>query len=114
MSPNKTPIDLGEVALTALGNDVRRQIIGIVAQHPSSTNQIAERFSISRPAISKHLKILTDAGLVERRTQGTQSIYQLEEQGFVAGRAWLSQFWPDALLTLKSVAERTYLADTNE
>jgi DNA-binding transcriptional ArsR family regulator len=114
MPTNQTPNELGEEALTALGNDVRRQIVGIIAQNPSSTNHIADQFPISRPAISRHLKVLADSGLIERQAQGTQSIYRLQGQGFGDCHAWLRQFWPDTLKTFKVVAESTYMAETNE
>ncbi len=114
MSVNQTGVELGETALAALGNDVRRRIITIIAREPCSTNSIADHFPISRPAISKHLKVLTDAGLIERRSLGTQSIYRLHEEGFVASREWLNRFWPDALTALKSVAEATYPGEPDE
>lgn len=98
----------GGAALTALGSDVRRHIVQLVAEAPHSTGQIAEQFSISRPAISRHLKLLSDAGLIERQTRGTQSIYRLKQQGFIASREWLNQFWPESLHNLKTVAENTY------
>jgi DNA-binding transcriptional ArsR family regulator len=114
VSKFQSPFDQSEAALTALGNDVRRRIVRLVAANPCSTGQIAKHFPISRPAISKHLKMLTDAGLIERQTSGTQGLYQLQQSGFTSCTTWLNQFWPEALISLKAVAEDSYRPDADE
>lgn len=97
--------------MTALGSDVRRAIVGLLAERPLAAGEIAVHFPISRPAISKHLKLLGAAGLIAHATEGTRNIYRLEQGGFAAGREWLDQFWPHALVRFRMVAENTYKAD---
>ncbi len=66
---------------------------------------IAERLPVSRPAVSKHLRILEDAGLVEYTSMGTRNIFRLNQNGFDAARAYLDSFWDEALDNFRSVAE---------
>ncbi len=99
--------------MTALGNDVRRAILRLLAERPLAAGEIAMQFPISRPAVSKHLKLLFDAGLVKHEITGTRYIYRLEERGFSQGRDWLDQFWPDALNRFRLVAENTYEAESD-
>ena len=101
---------IGDEVMAALGNDVRRAILRVLAERPLPAGEIAMQFPISRPAVSKHLKLLFDAGLVGHKTAGTSRIYHLEKRGFSAGREWLDQFWPDALGRFRMVAENTYEA----
>lgn len=103
--------DRGDAVMTALGNDVRRAIIGLLAERPLTAGEIAAHFPISRPAVSKHLKLLSAADLIAYATAGTRNIYRLEQSGFSAGRDWLDQFWPDALTRFRILAENTYEAD---
>ncbi|MEM9580196.1 MAG: metalloregulator ArsR/SmtB family transcription factor [Pseudomonadota bacterium] len=96
--------------MDALGNDVRRAILRMLAEGAMTASAIAAEFPISRPAISRHLKLLTDAKLIAFEPQGRQNLYHLAEDGFAAGRTWLDQFWPDALTRFRLLAENTYEA----
>ncbi len=93
--------------LDALGNPVRRQILGMLSRGPMVVGEIAGRLPISRPAVSKHLRIMKDARLVKSRPEGTQSVFELEATGFEEASAWLDQFWDDALSRYKLLAENT-------
>jgi len=103
--------DPGDAVMAALGSDVRRAIIALLADRPLTVGEIAAHFPISRPAVSKHLRLLSAAGLIVHATAGTRNIYRLEQTGFAAGRDWLDQFWPDALTRFRILAENTYKAD---
>lgn len=91
--------------LDALGNPVRRDILGFLRDEALSVGAIAERLPISRPAVSKHLRILQQAELVAHRTQGTQNIFYLQPTGFREAQAYLDAFWDEALLNFKRFAE---------
>ncbi len=92
-------------ALDALGSPVRREILTALRTTPLAVGQLAKRFPVSRPAISRHLRLLEDAGLVEHRTDGTRSVYQVRVQGFGAVRDYLDGFWDVALSRLEELAE---------
>ena len=103
--------DPGDVVMTALGSDVRRDILRLLAGGPRPAGGIAAAFPISRPAVSKHLRLLSEAGLIRAEAQGRQQIYSLEQRGFEAGHSWLDGFWPDALARFRMLAENTYDRD---
>jgi DNA-binding transcriptional ArsR family regulator len=89
----------------ALGNSVRRQILRLLSDGPRSVGELAAAFTVSRPAISRHLALLEDAGLVTHRGEGTRNVYGLDQRGFVASAEWLSRFWDEAEARLRLVAE---------
>lgn len=91
--------------LDALGNQVRRDILGLLKEGPMRVGDIADRFPISRPAVSKHLRILEDAGLVEYTPNGTRNVFRLRLSGFHMARAYLESFWDEALANFQSAAE---------
>ena len=93
--------------LDALGNPVRREILRLLAEGPRTAGDIAQAFPISRPAISKHLRILQDAGVITHDSVGTRNLYRLNAGGFDIARNWLDSFWDDALHRLAFVAENT-------
>ena len=97
----------GERVFDALGTPARRQIALILAQGPRSVGAIAAQLPVSRPAVSKHLRILENAGLVTFDKQGTRNIFRLERTGFDAARGWLDAFWDDALARFTLLAENT-------
>lgn len=103
-----------EAVFDALGSPVRRDMVKLLSQEPRTVGDLASRFPISRPAVSKHLKLLTKAGLVSHQTRGNRNIYRLEPQGFQAGQRWLEQFWGEALARLKLVAENTHMETNDE
>ncbi len=96
-----------EQALDALGNPVRRQILGMLAQRPRPVREIADALPISRPAVSRHLKVLRQAGLVTSTAHGTQNIFSLDRVGFDDVRHWLEGFWDEALARFALLAENT-------
>jgi DNA-binding transcriptional ArsR family regulator len=91
-------------ALDALGNPVRRKILRTLQTSPLPVGELADRFPVSRPAISRHLRVLEDAGLVEHRTQGARSVYAVRVQGFASVRDFLDEFWDTALSRLEELA----------
>jgi DNA-binding transcriptional ArsR family regulator len=99
------------LVLDALGNAIRREILELLATGPQPVGDIAARFPISRPAISKHLRILEQAQLVSHSPSGTRHLFRLEGSGFDAARSWLDRFWPEALQRYAALAEQTWRAD---
>lgn len=91
-------------ALAALSDPTRRAIVEMLRREPAPVGQIARRFPISRPAISQHLRILSDAGLVKANPKGNQRIYNLAPDGFGALREYLDTLWDDALAAYAEAA----------
>jgi DNA-binding transcriptional ArsR family regulator len=91
--------------LTALGDPTRRAIFERLAEHPRAVGELARDLPVSRPAVSQHLKVLKDAGLVIDRHAGNRRIYQLDPDGVGALRAYLDQFWNQALTAFKTTVE---------
>jgi len=87
----------GDAGLGLLGDPTRRAIFELLARRPCSVQQLADQLPISRPAVSQHLRVLRDGGLVVSRAEGTRRIYQLNPEGVTALRAWLDGVWGDAL-----------------
>ena len=92
-------------ALDALGNPVRREILIELRRTPMPVGALAERFSISRPAVSRHLRVLQDAGLVVPSERGAQNIYAIRVQGFRAVQEFIDSFWDVALSQLEQLAK---------
>ena len=84
-------------ALDALGDPTRREIVGLLAQRPSSVQELADRLPVSRPAVSQHLRVLRDAALVAVAAQGTRRVYRLDPAGAAAVRDYLDRMWDTAL-----------------
>src|SRR5256885_8367603 len=93
--------------LAALGDPTRRAIFERLAERPRAVGELARELPISRPAVSQHLKVLKDAGLVIDRPAGNRRIYQLDPDGVGALRAYLDRFWSQALSAFKTAVERT-------
>jgi DNA-binding transcriptional ArsR family regulator len=91
--------------LTALGDPTRRAIFERLAARPRPVGELAQGLPVSRPAVSQHLKVLKDAGLVIDHQIGTRRIYQLDPDGVGALRAYLDQHWNRALAAFKTAAE---------
>jgi len=91
----------------ALGNRHRRAIVELLAIRPHSVQQIADELPISRPAVSRHLSVLSKAGLVVDVHDGSRRLYRLHEEGPDAVRAYLEQVWGDAAARFKLFAENT-------
>jgi DNA-binding transcriptional ArsR family regulator len=92
--------------LTALGDPTRRAIFEQLADRPRAVGELARELPVSRPAVSQHLKVLKDAGLVIDRAAGTRRIYQLDPDGLGALRAYLDQFWNRSLAAYKGAVEQ--------
>ncbi|MBO4139310.1 winged helix-turn-helix transcriptional regulator [Micromonospora tulbaghiae] len=90
----------------ALGDPTRRAIIACLAEQPRAVGELAAVLPISRPAVSQHLRVLKDAGLVTDRTAGTKRVYRLNPAGVAALRDQLDTYWSRALDGFKDVAER--------
>jgi len=84
-------------ALAALSDPTRRQVFQRLQSGALSVGEIAQDLPVSRPAVSQHLKVLKDAGLVADRAEGARRVYHIDPRGLAAIRAWLDQFWDVAL-----------------
>jgi len=93
-------------AWSALGDPTRRAIITTLAERPRSVGELAEELPVSRPAVSQHLKVLKNAGLVDETAAGTRRIYRLNPVGVAALRDQLDVFWNRALSGFQDVVER--------
>jgi DNA-binding transcriptional ArsR family regulator len=93
--------------LTVLGDPTRRAIFERLGDGPFAVGELARELPVSRPAVSQHLKVLKDAGLVIDRRAGNRRIYQLDPDGVGALRAYLDQFWNRALTAFKAAVEQT-------
>jgi DNA-binding transcriptional ArsR family regulator len=96
----------GNAAFAALSDPTRRRVLERLAEGPCAVGEIAEGLPVSRPAVSQHLKVLKDAGLVSDRQDGARRIYAIDPRGLGAMRAWLDQFWDVALAAFKAEIER--------
>ena len=83
--------------LDALGDPTRRAIFDLLVESPRPVGELAEQLPVSRPAVSQHLKVLKDAGLVIARPNGTRRIYHIDRNGLGRVRAYLDRIWTDAL-----------------
>jgi DNA-binding transcriptional ArsR family regulator len=94
-----------EAALSALAEPRRRAMLMLVRDEPRSVNEIAEHFDISQQAVSQHLKVLKDAGLVAVRPQGQRRLYVVRPEGLESVDAFLAELWPAGLARLKDAVE---------
>src|SRR5579863_7170386 len=104
----------GNAAFAALADPTRREVLERLAAGPKAVGQIAEGLPVSRPAVSQHLKVLKEAGLVSDRQEGARRIYAIDPEGLGAMRAWLDQFWDRALEAFKAELELTNDNDSKE
>jgi DNA-binding transcriptional ArsR family regulator len=93
-------------AFTALADPTRREIFERVAARPMAVGELAEELPVSRPAVSQHLRVLSDAGLVSVRAEGTRRIYALDPQGLAGLRDYLDGFWQRSLSAFARAAEQ--------
>ena len=94
-----------DAAFLALAEPRRRDILRLVRDRPRSVNEIAAQFDITQQAISQHLKVLREAGLVAVRPQGQRRLYAARPEGLAAVRDFLAEFWPEHLQRLKQAGE---------
>ena len=105
------PILTSEAALEALADPTRRAIVARLRQRPLPVGVIARDLPVSRPAVSSHLRILSDAGLVTHRSVGTRNLYALRPEGFANLRGWLDSLWGDALTAFAAYVDRNEEGD---
>ncbi len=91
----------------ALGDPRRRAILRLLSEGDKPVQEIAAALPISRPAVSRHLRLLKEAGLVAEQPQGTRRIYHLQEEGLRAVQAYLERVWGDAARRFRLLAENT-------
>jgi DNA-binding transcriptional ArsR family regulator len=91
----------------ALGDSNRREILRLLGEGEKSVQEIAGELPISRPAVSRHLKLLTAAGLVSSDRRGTRQVYQLQEEGVQAVQTYLETVWGDVATRFRLMAENT-------
>ena len=84
-------------SLAALADPTRRSIFEQLARHPAAVGEVAAKLPVSRPAVSQHLKVLSDAGLVVCKAEGTRRIYAVRPEGLADLQSWLDQFWGDVM-----------------
>ncbi len=91
---------------SALADPTRRAIFESLARGPRAVGELASEFPVSRPAVSQHLRVLKDAGLVTDRRDGNRRLYAVDPNGVDAMRAYFDTFWSDALAAFQKAAER--------
>src|SRR5689334_25437489 len=91
--------------ISALADPTRRAVLERLKEGPRPVGEIARGLPVTRPAVSQHLKVLKEAGLVADRSVGTRRIYYIDPEGLGAMRAWLDQFWESALDAFAIAAE---------
>ena len=96
-----------ESALLALADPTRRQVFEHLREGPRAVGELAAEMPVSRPAVSQHLKVLKDAGLVADQAQGTRRVYYIDPNGLGALRSWLDHFWDQALEAFKAEVEKS-------
>jgi len=93
-------------AMDALGDPTRRAIFEQLRRGPRAVGEIASELPVSRPAVSQHLRVLKDAGLVTERREGTRRLYRLDPDGLGELRDYFDGFWTEAFAGFKAAAER--------
>lgn len=94
------------MAIQALGDPTRRAVFEQLRGGPRAVGEIARRLPVSRPAVSQHLRVLKEAGLVTDRQDGTRRLYRVDPNGLAELRAYLDAFWDEVLAQFKAEAER--------
>jgi DNA-binding transcriptional ArsR family regulator len=101
-----------DIALAALGDPTRRAVFTLLRGGPASVGEIARQLPVSRPAVSQHLKVLKEAGLVIDEADGTRRVYSIDATGIAEIRSWLDGFWDNTLASFKHEAERKPTSST--
>jgi DNA-binding transcriptional ArsR family regulator len=94
-------------AFMALADPTRRRVFETLGSGPKSVGEIAHGLPVSRPAVSQHLRVLREAGLVADRAEGTRRVYAIDPRGLGTLRKWLDQFWDAALQAFAEEVERS-------
>jgi DNA-binding transcriptional ArsR family regulator len=98
-------VTYGDARLSLFGDPTRRAIFELLARQPWSVGELAKQLPITRPAVSQHLRVLKDGGLVVSRSEGTRRVYQIDPAGVDALRAYLDRVWDRALGAYQQAAE---------
>jgi DNA-binding transcriptional ArsR family regulator len=101
-------------AFAALADPTRRAVFERLAEGPRAVGELASGLPVSRPAVSQHLKVLKEAGLVSDRPEGARRVYQIDPAGLGALRAWLDRFWTVALDAFAAEVERQVAEEKSE
>lgn len=92
-------------AAAAIADPIRRRVLELVRDHELPAGELAEQFEVSRPAVSRHLRVLREAGLVHERRDGRLRLYRADPAPLAELREWLERYWDDRLNALKELAE---------
>ena len=106
LRPRKPDLAGAARAFAALGDPTRLQVFHLVTQSPRSVGEIAENTPVSRPAVSQHLKVLSDAGLIDCEPIGTRNVYRPNTDGVATLRDFIDSLWDVALARFKQQAEK--------
>jgi len=98
----------GDAVFAALADPRRRRILSLLARRPAAVHELSRQFRVSRPAISRHLRVLKNAGLVGVRKRATENIYVLKTERLRLVESWLRPFWATRLFDLKTLAEGSW------
>ena len=101
-------------ALSALADPTRRHVFERLKSGPHAVAEIARGMPVSRPAVSQHLAVLKEAGLVVDRPVGTRRVYYIDPRGLSALRAWFDQFWDQALASFQDEVERSIRSEKDK
>jgi DNA-binding transcriptional ArsR family regulator len=93
-------------AAAAIADPIRRRVLELVRDRELPAGELAEQFEVSRPAVSRHLRVLREAGLVRERREGRRRLYRADPEPLVELREWLERYWEDRLVALKELVER--------
>src|SRR5438105_12498628 len=93
-------------AMDALGDPTRRAVFELLEGGEKAVGEVAARLPVSRPAVSQHLRVLKEAGLVDERRAGTRRLYRIDPKGVAELRAYFDRFWTNALVAFKEAAEK--------
>src|SRR5437660_4321928 len=99
-----------DAVFDALGEPVRRRILELLRDGPTPVGRLADRLPVGRPAVSKHLRVLSNAGLIEHRSVGTRNLYLLVPGGMAIAQRWLVQIWDTALAAYAAEASQAAVA----
>jgi DNA-binding transcriptional ArsR family regulator len=94
-----------QAILTALGDPTRQAILDLLLDGPQPVGELAARLPVSRPAVSQHLKVLKEVGIVVDRQEGTRRVYRVDPAGLVPLRTYLERFWQQAMVAFAQYAE---------
>ena len=101
-----------DTVFDALGEPVRRRILELLRDGPTPVGRLAEHLPVGRPAVSKHLRVLSNAGLIEHHSVGTRNLYVLAPDGMAAAQQWLTGTW-DTALAAYAAAYAAYAAEAS-